>query len=212
MEMAQRAANLLTPGSYVNLGIGLPTAVADAVSPELAITFFCENGLIGYTGLPQEEEPDPDVIDAGSKSVKLLPGAAVVPHEVSFMIARGGHLDYAILGAHQVSSRGDIANWAVPGEALAGVGGAMDLAVGARTVVVMMRHTDRDGSPKILDECTYPLTARGVVSLILTDLAIIEVTPAGLVVKELAEDVSFESLQDVTGASLLAPAAAPSAS
>jgi 3-oxoadipate CoA-transferase beta subunit len=201
-EQAERIASRLAPGSYVNLGIGMPGIVASAVRPEDGIVFHCENGLIGYRQLTDDDEEDPDVIDAGSQPVAMIEGAAVVPHEVSFMIARGPHLDATVLGAYQVSMDGDLANWKTPTSDLAGVGGAMDLATGARNVIVMMRHQDREGNAKILRECTYPLTARRCVTLIVTELAVIAVTDHGLVVEEHAASITPEQLQELTDAPL----------
>jgi 3-oxoacid CoA-transferase B subunit len=208
-EQAERVAALLPDGGYVNLGIGMPASVAAAVAPERGILFHCENGLIGYRALDDDEAPDEDVTDAASAPVGLVPGAAVVAHDVSFAIARGGRLDATVLGAFQVSARGDLANWKSPGARLAGVGGAMDLAVGAKRVIAMMRHTDRSGAPKIVAACDYPLTAPRSVDHIVTELAVIEVTPDGLAVRELASGVSFDELQARTDARLLPPAPSP---
>ncbi len=202
-EQAARVAALLPDGGYVNLGIGMPGAVAAAVRPEQGVIFHCENGLIGYRSLGEDEDADPDVIDALSDPVALIPGAAVVAHDVSFAIARGGRLDATVLGAFQVSRHGDLANWKAPGARVAGVGGAMDLAVGAKRVIVMMKHTDRDGHPKLVDEIDYPVTAARCVDVVVTELAVLSVTPEGLRVDELAPGTDFDELQSLTGAILL---------
>jgi len=201
-EQAARVAALLPDYAYVNLGIGMPGSVAAAVQPEQGIVFHCENGIVGYRALAEGEAPDADVIDAASSPVALIEGAAVVAHDISFAIARGGRLDATVLGAFQVSQHGDFANWKAPGARIAGVGGAMDLAVGARQVIVMMRHVDRDGNPKIVEHCTYPLTAARQVNHIVTEQAVITVTENGLVVGEIAPGITWEELQAVTGAPL----------
>ncbi|GAB3597009.1 3-oxoacid CoA-transferase subunit B [Microbacterium tumbae] len=208
-EQAARVAALLPDYGYVNLGIGMPGSVAAAVTPEQGIVFHCENGIIGYRALDEDEAPDADVIDAASAPVALIEGAAVVAHDISFAIARGGRLDATVLGAFQVSQQGDLANWKAPGARVAGVGGAMDLAVGARQVIVMMRHVDRDGNPKIVERCDYPLTVARGVDHIVTDRAVIAVTEDGLVVGEIAPGITIEELQAATGAPLRvsAPAA-----
>jgi 3-oxoadipate CoA-transferase beta subunit len=201
-QQAQHVASRLPDGGYVNLGIGMPGAVAAAVTEEQGIIFHCENGLVGYRSLADSEQEDPDIIDALSEPVGLIAGAAVVAHDVSFAIARGGRLDATVLGAFQVSQSGDLANWKTPSARIAGVGGAMDLAVGAKQVIVMMRHRDRDGTPKIVERCSYPLTALSCVSLIVTELAVIAVTPDGLVVEELVPGITPDELQTITGAPL----------
>ncbi len=201
-EQARQVARRLRPGSYVNLGVGMPALVAAAVSEGQGIVFHCENGLVGYRSLALGEVPDPDIIDARSDPVALIPGAAVVAHDVSFAIVRGGRLDATVLGAFQVSAQGDLANWQTPSNRVAGVGGAMDLAVGAKRVIVMMKHLDREGAPKIVQDCTYPLTAVRCVDLIVTELAVIAVTAQGLVVQELAPGISPRALTDQTAATL----------
>ncbi|TDE03126.1 3-oxoacid CoA-transferase subunit B [Jiangella asiatica] len=208
-QQARQVARRLPRGGYVNLGIGLPAAVADQIDPDQHVVFHCENGLIGYRGMVGGDDPDPDVIDAGSRQVALIPGAAVVGHDLSFAIARGGRLDATVLGAYQVSADGDLANWTTPAARLSGVGGAMDLALGAKQVIVMMRHRARDGAPKIVQRCSYPLTARRCVGLVVTELAVIEVTADGLAVRQLAPDITFDDLQNATDAPLLAPSATP---
>ena len=197
-EMAQRVAAELPDGGYVNLGIGLPTTVASHVPPGREVVYHSENGILGMGGRPEAGAEDPDLIDAGKQPVTLRPGAAIFHHADSFAIIRGGRLDVAVLGGMQVSERGDLANWMVAGETLGSIGGAMDLAIGARRTFVMMRHTDKDGRPKVLRECYYPLTAPGCVDKIFTDLAVIDVTPDGLVVREMPDGLTFEELQAVT--------------
>ena len=201
-EQARKVIALLKPGSYVNLGIGMPGLVADQMDENLGIYLHCENGLIGYRGLYPDETIDIDVIDAASKPVGLINGASVVAHDVSFAIARGGRLDTAVLGAFQVSEFGDLANWMSPNAVIAGVGGAMDLAVGARQVIAMMKHVDKVGEPKIVRSCTYPLTARNVVDYIVSEYAVIAISEEGLIVEELAEGVTEEFLESVTAAPL----------
>ena len=207
-QQAGRVASMLPTGALVNLGIGMPVAVARAVRPDQQILFHCENGLIGYRDLADGEPADADVIDALSAPVGLVAGAAVVAHDVSFAIARGGRLDVTVLGAFQVSRTGDLANWKTPHAAVAGVGGAMDLAVGAKQVIVMMRHVDGDGQAKIVERCDYPLTAPTCVDVIVTDLAVIAVTPSGLVVREIADGITFADLQDRTATQLQLPSPA----
>lgn len=201
-EQAQKVAQLLPDGAYVNLGIGMPSAVAAQVRPEQRIVFLCENGLIGYRELGADESADGDIIDAASRPVGLIEGAAVVAHDVSFAIARGGRLDATILGAFQVSQEGDLANWHAPGARVPAIGGAMDLATGAKAVIVMMKHLGRDGSHKILTQCDYPLTAIKQVGIIVTELAVIRVFGGRLVVDELAPGVSPDLLSERTGAPL----------
>lgn len=204
-EQAQQVARRLKPGSYVNLGVGMPSLVAAAIAPGQGIAFHCENGLIGYRSLAADETPDPDIIDARSDLVGLNPGAAVVAHDMSFAIIRCGRLDATVLGAFQVSAVGDLANWKGASSRVAGVGGAMDLAIGARQVIVMMRHLDRAGTPKIVETCSYPLTAPRCVDLIVTELAVIAVTPEGLVVEEMAPGVTAAGLIEATAAPLRFP-------
>ena len=200
--IARRAARLLPDGAYVNLGIGLPTLVAKYIPPDREIIFHSENGLLGLGPAPDESNFDPEMINAGKTPVTLLKGGAIFHHNDAFLMIRGGHLDYALLGAFQVSSRGDLANWATLGDNKApAVGGAMDLAAGAREVWALMEHVTRTGAPRILDTCTYPLTAAGVVTRIFTDLATITIND-GLIVEEMADGVTFDYLQSVTGAPL----------
>ncbi|AZT82524.1 3-oxoacid CoA-transferase subunit B [Marinobacter sp. NP-4(2019)] len=205
-EMAQRVAQDIPDGAYVNLGIGMPTKVANYVSADKQVIYHSENGILGVGPAPVPGEENPNLINAGKQYVTLLPGGCYFDNAESFGMMRGGHLDIAVLGAFQVSSRGDIANWATDNDKFPpAVGGAMDLAVGARKLFVVMRHTTRDNQPKILEECTYPLTGAGVVRRIFTDLAVIDVTTDGLQVVELFGDNSFADVQALTGTRLLPP-------
>ncbi len=202
-EIARRIAQDISEGSYVNLGIGMPTLVANHLPKDREIFLHSENGILGMGPAPAPGEEDGDLINAGKEPVTLLTGGAYFHHTDSFAMMRGGHLDICVLGAFQVSVTGDLANWSTGGDAIPAVGGAMDLAVGAKNVWVMMEHLTREGRSKIVAKCTYPLTGVGVVKRIYTDLAVIDVTPRGLIASKLVAGLAFEELQRLTGVPLL---------
>jgi len=196
--VAKRVAKEFPDGSFVNLGIGLPTLVSNFIPEGRTILFQSENGLLSYGPLAPKGEEDPEIINSGGQFVTLLPGASVFHQAEAFVMIRGGHIDFGVLGALEVSEEGDLANWFVPERGVGRIGGAMDVAIGVKRLIIAMTHTTKDGKPKIVNKCTYPLTAKKVVKLVVTDLAVIEVTEGGLLLEEVAPGFTAEDIQAVT--------------
>jgi acetate CoA/acetoacetate CoA-transferase beta subunit len=205
VKIASRVAKEFESGDVVNLGIGLPTLVADYIPQGIEVVFQSENGILGLGPSPEKGQEDPLITNAGAQPVTILPGGCYFDSATSFMLIRGGHVDVTVLGALQVDQKGNLANWMIPGKMVPGMGGAMDLVTGAKRVIIAMQHCTKTGGAKILDECTLPLTAKEEVDLIITEYAVMKVTDKGLVVLEISKEISKEELQKCTGASLIFP-------